>query len=369
MKSKVSLRYLRSSWLILLKVTNTYDLYRRLRFEIDFIKKEGYIKRRKVNLSKKAVDTLLVVVPSKYQAGWECGQGNFFYEICQSAAERFPGMAISIFQVTTNETEWKSRLKKFIESDKPDCIFVYAEIDPDDSGNWTWPELFLSIADQWSGKTVFLLFDSAYPIHRWRASKLAGIIGNATIASIDRKPRPSLKKGIRHLGPIFLPISMQSIQLLNQQIVSKVQQENLGPINISFIGKMYPYRKRIFDQLEHRGLTVELNPHRNYLEPDSYLSFLTALHLSTFTINLSLAGGVKIKQLKCRVLETAIFGNVLITDENKFGRMFFRRDSDFFYVKRMNGLSQEILQEKDWKNTNKDGRERAYNLARFNFFD
>jgi hypothetical protein len=368
MKFEVFLRKLRSVWLFLLKVTYTYDLYRKIRFEIDFLKKEGYIKKPKKTSGEKVVTTLLVVVPSQYEAGWECGQGNFFYEIYQSAKERFPNVTVSIFQATANEIDWKKRLRMFVEGEKPDCIFVYAETDPDGSGDWTWPEFFLSIADKWSGKSVFLLFDSAYPIHRWRASKLARITGNATIASIDRKPRRSLKKDIRQVGPIFLPMSMESIQLIQQQIESKVRQENLCTIDISFIGKMYPYRRKIFDVLENSGLCVELNPHRNYLEPDSYLSYLTALHLSTFTINLSLAGGVKVKQLKCRVLETAIFGNTLVTDENEFGGMFFKRDLDYVYVKRMDRLSQEILEGKERTN-NKDRRESAHFFARFNFLD
>ena len=359
---------LREFWLTFLKITYSYDLYCKIRFEIDFMKKIGFIKKRKLDSENKAFSHLLVVVPAKYQIDWDCGHGNFFYEIYQSAKEKFPNVTVSFFQVTTGEIEWKKRLKNYIESNKPDCIFVYAEIDPDDSGNWTWPELFLSIADQWSGKSVFLLFDSAYPIHRWRASKLAKITGNATIASIDRKPRPSLKKGIRHTGPIFLPISKESIQFLKQEIESKVRNENLPTIDISFIGKMYPYREKILDEIERRELTVNLNPQRSYLNPDSYLSYLTALHLSKFTINLSLAGGVKVKQLKCRVLETAIFGNTLITDENVFGRKLFRRNSDFVYIKRMNRLSPRILEGKGVPHAKKD-REAAYQYAEFNFLD
>jgi hypothetical protein len=357
---------IRGVWLKLLRITHSYDLYCKIRFELDFLKKMGFIKKRKVTSNNNAVSHLLVVVPSKYQTNWECGQGNFFYEIYQSAKEKFPNITVSFFQVTTNEIDWKKRLRKYIASGKPDCIFVYAEIDPDDSGNWTWPEFFLAIADQWSGKSIFLLFDSAYPIHRWRASKLAKITGNATIASIDRRPRPSLNRDIRHVGPIFLPISMESIQFLKQRIESKVQEENLRVIDISFIGKMYPYRKKLFEELEHRGVEIALNPQQHYLDPDSYLSYLTAIHLSKFTINLSLAGGVKVKQLKCRVLETAIFGNTLITDENHLGGKFFKRNSDFVYIKRMNGLSQGILEGKGLP-TDKKERESAYEYAKFNF--
>jgi hypothetical protein len=328
----------------------------------------GPVKNRNLISTQKSVSHLLIVVPAKYQTLWECGQGNFFYEIYQSAKEKYPNMTVSFFQVTKNESCWKERLRKHMESKKPDCIFVYAEIDPDDSGNWTWPEFFLSISDKWSGKSVFLLFDSAYPIHRWRASKLAKITRNATIASIDRKPRPSLKKDIRHIGPIFLPISMQSITLLKQQIESKVQDESLCEIDISFIGKMYPYRTKIFDELEKRGVAVSVNPQRGFIEPDSYLSYLTALHLSAFTINLSLASGVKLKQLKCRVLETAIFGNTLITDENVFGRKFFKKNSDFVYIQQINKLSQKMLEGKRLP-YDKKNRENAYEHAKFNFID
>jgi spore maturation protein CgeB len=131
---------------------------------------------------------------------------------------------------------------------------------------------------------------------------------------------------------------------------------------------MYPYRKEIFDELEHRGLAVELNPHRNYLEPNSYLSYLTALHLSTFTINLSQAGGVKVKQLKCRVLETAIFGKTLITDENVSVKKFFKRNSDLVYIKQINKLSQVMLEGKSLPHDKKN-QESAYQHAMFNFFD
>jgi hypothetical protein len=368
MAIKIGWRELRSAWLFILNSTHTYDFYCKLRFEIDFLKRVGYLKKPKENVSKNAVSKLLVVVPSKYRNGWECGEGNFFYEICQSAQEKFPNMDINIFQVTHHEEDWKTRLKKIVETERPDLIFIYAEVDPDDSGNWTWPEFFLSIGDQWSGKCLFLLFDSAYPIHRWRASKLARITGNAIIASIDRKPKRSLRKYVRHVGPIFLPISIKSIKFLKKRIESKVREEKLEPIGVSFIGKVYPYRKEVFDELQSRGVTVELNPHRKYLEPNSYLSYLTALHLSSFTINLSLAGGVKLKQLKCRVLETAIFGNTLITDERKLGSKFFKRDLDFVYVKQMNRLSMDIFQKKSGI-SNLDGRESALSYAEFNFLD
>jgi hypothetical protein len=161
---------------------------------------------------------------------------------------------------------------------------------------------------------------------------------------------------------------MQSITLLKQQIESKVQDESLCEIDISFIGKMYPYRTKIFDELEKRGVAVSVNPQRSFIEPDSYLSYLTALHLSTFTINLSLASGVKVKQLKCRVLETAIFGNTLITDENVFGRKFFKKNSDFVYIQQINKLSQKMLEGKRLP-YDKKNRENAYEHAKFNFID
>jgi hypothetical protein len=362
------MRGLRTVWLLFLKFTFTYNFYCRIRFELHYLKKEGFIRKTKDISNYKAISKLLIVVPSQYLHHWEPGQGNFFYEIYQSAREKYPNMVIGTFEVNANERDWKTRLKSKMIREDPDCILIYSETDPDESGNWTWSEFFLAIKEQWSGKSVLIMFDSVYAIHRWRTSRIARITGNATIVAIDRRIRAKQKKNIRNIGPIFLPISLKSINLLEKQILAKVKNEHLSEVDISFIGKMYPYRKSVFDELEQRKVAVVLNPQKNYLEPDSYLSYVTALHLSKFTINLSRAGGVKVKQLKCRVLETAIFGNALITDERKLGGRFFTRDLDFIHVNRMHRLSEASLKLK-YLSFARNRRNRAYQYATFKFLD
>ena len=80
---------------------------------------------------------------------------------------------------------------------------------------------------------------------------------------------------------------------------------------------------------QKRGIQIEINPQKSYDNPNGYLSYVTALHLSKYTINFSRAGGINKKQLKCRALETALFGNFMISDEKKYSSLYFKKGRDF----------------------------------------
>jgi hypothetical protein len=60
---------------------------------------------------------------------------------------------------------------------------------------------------------------------------------------------------------------------------------------------------------------------------------MTALSLSTYTLNFSRQHVIKRNQLKCRVLEAAITGSHVISDEKHYSGKFLELNRHFYFSK------------------------------------
>jgi hypothetical protein len=215
----------------------------------------------------------------------------------------------------------------------PDILLISSEIDPNGTSDWSLDLFVFNLSKVWKGAICYLLFDSAFPLHVWRLERLIRINSRCFAVAIDRDLNKEEKLKALSIGPIFIPISQKSISILRELIIAKVSKESLKPIFLSFIGQEYPYRKKLLVKIEREFPNLKINPQNEMTNSKSYLSYMTALSLSTYTLNLSRQHVIKRNQLKCRVLEAAITGSHIISDEKDYSGKFLEVNRHFYFSK------------------------------------
>ena len=317
-----------------LEILNLYNLYAEIRFNYhrdNIIKIPKSSKRNLVDLKriKRDSKSLLIVVPSFYVKNWIPAESNFYFEMFQSAKEKHPDWKIEVF-FCQPEKEWHKSLKEALIKNKPDILLMSSEIDPNEKSDWTLDVFIGNLSRVWNGTICYLLFDSAFPLHMWRLKRLIRTYPNCIIVAIDRDLNDEEDLSALCIGPIFLPISQKSILILRELIDAKIKRELLQPIHFSFIGQVYPYRKKILDRIEEAIPSLVVNPQKKMQDPNSYTSYMTALSLSAYTLNLSRQHVIKRNQLKCRVLEAALTGSHIISDEREYSGKFLEINDTSF---------------------------------------
>ena len=329
-----------------------YDPYARLRFNMN----RNLIIPVKDKPNKNLIDiqtlreeskSLLIVVPSYYAKNWNPAEGNFYFEIFESAKEKYPEWEVKVY-ICEEEKEWHGELTTYIKVMNPDILLISSELDPNGTSEWSLDLFVSNLSKVWKGAICYLLFDSAFPLHVWRLERLIRINSRCFIVAIDRDLYKEEKIKAFSIGPIFIPISQKSVCILRQLITAKVDKEALKPIFISFIGQEYPYRRKILEKIKVEFPNLEINPQNEMTNPKSYLSYMTALSLSAYTLNFSRQHVIKRNQLKCRVLEAAITGSHVISDEKEYSGKFLEENRHFYYsqfnkssIRRLRFLTQQ----------------------------
>ena len=143
-----------------------------------------------------------------------------------------------------------------------------------------------------------------------------------------------------------MPVSRESLRLIDDRI------EGLPKLyDVSFIGALYPDRVAVLDQLRAEGLRVAVNPHRNdetcnlqdtRTNQPSYLDYMAGLAQSEMTINFSRSSAGPFEQMKTRVIEAALAGTLLLTDDQDRTRRFFKADEEDAYFKAPSDLPKVV---------------------------
>jgi hypothetical protein len=329
-----------------LETFHLYNLYAEMRFNYHrdkIIKITKSPKQDLVDLEYIKMDSksLLIVVPSFYSKNWIPAEGNFYFEMFQSAKEKYPNWEIEVYFCEA-EREWQKTLEEVLIKIRPDILLISSEIDPNGNSDWTLDVFIGNLKRVWNGTICYLLFDSAFPLHVWRLKRLIRINPKNFVVSIDRNLRQEEKINSTNIGPTFLPISKLSMKILSELIQRKIAEEDLDPIQMSFIGQEYPYRRKILSEIATGFHGIQINPQLQMKNPHSYLSYITALYLSEFTINMSRQHVINKPQLKCRVLEASLFGSYVISDESVYTQLFLEADEHFSYSN-LNSTSAKAL--------------------------
>jgi hypothetical protein len=125
-----------------------------------------------------------------------------------------------------------------------------------------------------------------------------------------------------------MPISLLSRELISNKVPNSIASEDFS---LSFHGKLYPYRVVQIGKIEKFGIRIEVNRSNSGKQRD-YPTYIQDLNSDGLVLCLSRANAQNINQLKCRILEAALFGGIVLTDEKRLIGQFFPK-GDFFYFR------------------------------------
>lgn len=330
-------------------------LVRRLPGSLDFIFKiQRYRFHRQRNKVLELVHSDLEMQPSPQsikrvliiahyyfsdEDSWRPATGNLFFEIFESAVERYGSENVDAFLIGQDDENWLSRLM-ISNLDQYHAFLVFGELNPDSEYSWDWDRHLQEIRKCWNGFAIFIIFDSVWRQTLLKIDRLLRSDFNVRVVTIDRDVKQFMRNQSQLLGPIFLPISTSS----RNQILKTVEKvEIFKKKSLSFHGKMYPYRLEHIKRMRRAGIDVSVNQ-SNGVESRNYASYINDLNSSGLALCLSRANAQNINQLKCRLLEVALFGGVIMTDDKKLIGRFFPSTSFYYFssIKKLKKLVELV---------------------------
>lgn len=324
----------------------------------------------------------LVVIPQVplSDPSLEPGNRDVYFEAGQLLAELIGQDKVSFFGAEENENPdvWHSRLVEYVNKTHATHILTHIECDPGGaSDNWTWDQAFQRLLDAgWDGALLGVNFDSAFKWIRARSRRLARMSPQFVAVDICMPLDGLLVKGRHEVGPVNMPISNLSLQLVNSAIENVEKQ-----FDVSFIGALYPYRVELIESLRSRGINVAVNPHRADETRDfassrenqpGWLQYMRGLASSHMTINFSQSSAGPFEQLKTRVIEATLAGTFLLTDDRDRTRLFFDVDdfATFISVDALPEIIENLLSDRSALNARaQDAQLQAREIAVTNFWN
>lgn len=278
---------------------------------------------------------IILIVPLGSSDNWSSASGNWFYEIYSSALDFFPDHKIEVFFIRDYGSSWPEVLFEKVCNNPQTSILSFIENDSPHNMNGINFEHLIKLRHMWRGLFLGVIFDSVWPNTLNHAFILSHMDKGVIIVSIDRSIKTALPRNSSQCGPVFLPISKETIHQFHE-----ISKNNPKSIEFSFMGKTYPSRihnigavLKTYQKLDHK---YESDNKR--LKYPSYIAKLASSH---FTLNLARANAQSVFQLKCRVLEAALVGTIVVTDEKRFIRKYFP-ESNFIYYYRPEMIAAKI---------------------------
>jgi len=281
--------------------------------------------------------THVVVVPqaSASDARWQPAQGSFMFEIAQSAREYLGVDRVSVFEVYPEEQPvvWHRRLVTYLADTYATHLVAQIEADPYRTAErWTWDAFWSQSAQVWPGVLLGVTFDSSW---RWLAAqsrRLARMSCRFVLIDICMPMDGRLVATRPEVGPVNMPVSRLSLH-----VIEEATRETPRDIDISFIGALYPDRIAALRALDELGIDVAVNPHLAELgqradearHQASYTDYMRALARSRLTLNFSRSSAGPYQQLKTRILEAALMGAVVVTDDRDRTERFWIKGTEF----------------------------------------
>lgn len=292
----------------------------------------------------------IVVVPQEGPQfdSWRPGTRNFYYEAFQAARELFGEDSVSVLDVARGEHSdiWQRGLRDHLHDSGATHIVTHIEHDPGSPEEWTWDTTWNSLAPEWDGVLLGVMFDSAFSLVTMKSRRIARISPNFVAVDICTSMNSVLVQGRSEVGPVTMPVSRQSSAMVLERIKNVVPSHD-----VSFIGVMYPYRMELVQQLRAAGVDVVVNPHRRDSAEDpsssrhaqpSWLDYMAGLASSRMTINFSRFSVGEAEQLKTRVIEATLAGTFLLTDDRRSTHLFFTPEVEYGYFKDVSQLPHVI---------------------------
>jgi hypothetical protein len=191
------------------------------------------------------------------------------------------------------------------------------------------------------------MFDSAY---RWitiPTRRLARMSDRFVVVDICMPMEGSMKRGRPEVGPVNMPVSNLSLSVIDEAIagLSRIY-------DVTFLGSLYPYRVELIETLRSHGVRVAVNPHHDAGEhldlegsrvhQPGYVGYMTGLAQSHMTINFSQSSAGNYQQLKTRVLEGALMGCLVLTDDVDRSDRFWVPGEEYGYFARPSDVPELV---------------------------
>lgn len=280
---------------------------------------------------------------------WRPGTRNFYFEAWQTAIEISDESRVSFLDVSRGESweSWIPRLVAKANEVQATHIITHIESDPgSESSTWHWDVAWAELLRNWDGVLLGVMFDSAYYWINAQSRRLAHMSPRFMVVDICMPMDGSMKRGRPEVGPVNMPMSTSSLDLVHEACAAVEKQWD-----VSFIGVLYPYRVSAIEELERQGISVAVNPHRHDKADDyqttttgqpTWVDYMAALAASRITINFSQSNARPIQQLKTRVVEAMLAGTVLATDDVDRTSRFFTPGEDYLYFRDLDELPMVI---------------------------
>lgn len=293
----------------------------------------------------------LVVVPQigPNDPTWKPAGGNFFYEIAQAAREVYGEDLVEVFEVNGLEpaAHWHQRLIRHLVETEATHVIVQVESDPNsEQQRYTWDILWSQLHTRWNGVFLGLVTDSYFTWIRASARRLARMSDRFVLVDICKPMDGVLVPGRPEVGPVNMPVSTQSLQVIDAECAGIARD-----IDVSFIGALYPYRVALLDEVSSSGARVVINPHRaapagdyasSSTDRPSYVDYMRGLARSRITINFSQENAGLEQQLKTRILEATAMGCLVLTDDVDRTELFWTPETEYGFFSEASELPAAV---------------------------
>ena len=278
-----------------------------------------------------AMPTILLVVPmaDHVEIPWEPAVGNYSFELYETARRCLGDDRVHVLRIQPGGTaeEWQGEVVAYLNDHRITHVLGRIDIEPNASGDWSWDVFVRRLRREWPGIFLPLTYDSAYPYLSMHLDRLTRLHSRTMPVVLDRPISPVIRPHRPSAGPLFLPLSDASMEVLNAA-VADVSHD----LDLTFIGNVngYPYRAALLTALEHAGLEVTVNPQRE--DGDSmpgFAAYARALARSRVTLNFTRCNGVPVTQLKTRLLEGSLFGTLVASDSPLYAEEYFVKGEEF----------------------------------------
>lgn len=327
---------------VIARIPGAFSIFRKIYNKLYPISLQALIAAEELPRNKGgAIEKILIVSPQSWHSSyveWKPATGSYFYEIWQSANERYGNKAVFLHQIEPGDSNWQQSLLQQIQRENPTHILIQGEENPN-GDPYGWTSFAYQLGKVWDGQFILLMYDSVYWWHIFQAENIARIYPQTSVHAIDRFPK-ELRHVLNISGPGVLPTSMQTFMELAKTPAWK--KSTKSKTTLTFVGSLYPDRQKQLNEFEEYGIPLEINPHRKgRTGRPSYAEYSAAIGHSWGTINLSRNHGMPFKHVKTRVLEAPLFGTVLFSDEKDMSKLMIPEDS-FVYFANKRDLARKV---------------------------
>jgi hypothetical protein len=289
--------------------------------------------------------SVLFVIPQDEHGAdrWLPGIGNYPFELFESAKEALGPNRVHQVLVPHDEParEWHDRVITAARESGATHIFGRTDHEPNGLDHlWSWDVFVKRLRRDWPGVFLALSYDSAYPYVSMHLDRLTRLHDRTMPVVLDRPISEAIRPHRPAAGPLFLPLSTASMQVLDAAIADIEPQYDL-----TFIGNVsgYPYRADLLAELKDAGLDVVVNPQSGGTDNrPGFESYARALKTSRITLNFSRCNGEPITQLKTRLLEGSLFGAVVASDSPLYVQDYFVDGEEFISYSSPADLKKKI---------------------------